>query len=159
VATDPRSIPFGGDSVRSFLVGIALAGAVIACNSATDVGVAALVSLNRHQAQWAQRSFSSYSFDLVQQKFGGTANVHITVNGTTIVSVIDNTTGEPPVVDAGYPTIDELFATAQAVFGQKGETLQMEFNEQYGYPTLVAIDNSNPAGPYSAQVSNLAPTE
>jgi len=61
-------------------------------------------------------------------------------------------------VDAGYPTIDELFATAQAVFGQKGETLQMEFNEQYGYPTLVAIDNSNPAGPYSAQVSSLAST-
>jgi len=144
--------------VRTFLVGLALAGALIACSSSTDVSVAALVSLNRHQAQWEQRTFSSYSFDLVQQKFGGTSNVHVTVNGTTIVSVIDNATGEPPVVDAGYPTIDELFATAQAVFGQKGETLQMEFNEQYGNPTVVVIINSNPGGGYSAEVSNLAPT-
>jgi hypothetical protein len=145
--------------VRSFLVGLAVTGALIACSSSTDVSVAAMVSLNRHQAQWAQRTFSSYSFDLVQQKFGGTSTVHIEVTGTTIVSVIDKTTGEPPVVDAGYPTIDELFATAQAVFGQKGTTLQMEFNEQYGYPTLVAINNTNPAGPYSAQVSNFAPTD
>ncbi|HLB09675.1 MAG TPA: DUF6174 domain-containing protein [Gemmatimonadaceae bacterium] len=144
--------------MRTFLVGLAVVGTLAACSSSTDVGVAALVSLNRHQAQWEQRTFGSYSFDLVQEKFGRTSNVHITVNGTTIVSVIDNTTGEPPEVDAGYPTIDELFATAQAVFGQKGETLQMEFNEQYGYPTLVAIDNSNPAGPYSAQVSSLAST-
>ena len=145
--------------MRSFLVGLAIAGALIACTGTTDVSVAALASLNRHQAQWAQRNFSSYSFDLFQEKFGGTSNVHITVNGTTIVSVLDNPTGEPPVVDAGYPTIDELFATAQAVFGQKSTTLRMEFNEQYGYPTVVQINSNTPAGPYSAQVSNLAPTE
>jgi hypothetical protein len=145
--------------VRTFLVGLALACSLIACSSSTDVSVAALVSLNRHQAQWEQRTFSSYSFDLVQEKFGRTANVHVAVNGTTIVSVIDNTTDEPPAVDAGYPTIDELFATAQAAFGQKSTTLRMEFNEQYGYPTVVAINNLNPAGPYSAAVSNLAPTE
>ncbi len=159
VATDPGSVPFGGENVRSFLAGLAVAGTLIACSSFTDVSVAAMVSLDRHQAQWAQRTFSSYSFDLVQQKFGGTSNVHIAVNGTTIVSVIDKTTGEPPVVDVGYPTIDELFATAQAVFGQTRTTLQMDFNEQYGYPTVVVINNSNPAGPYSAQVSNLAPTD
>ena len=146
--------------MRSFLVGLAIAGALIACSSSTDVSVAAMVSLNRHQAQWEQRTFSSYSFDLVQQKFGGTSNVHVAVNGTTIVSVLDNTTGEPPVVDAGSPTIDDLFATAQAVFGQQHTTLQMEFNEQYGYPTLIMADDpGTPAGPYSAQVTNLAPTE
>jgi hypothetical protein len=145
--------------VRSFLVGLVVAGALVACSSSTDVSVAALVSLNRHQAQWEQRTFSAYSFDLVQQRLGGTSNVHIAVNGTTIVSVIDNTTGEPPEVDAGSPTIDELFTTAQSVFGQKGETLQMEFNEQYGNPTLLVISNSNPGGGYSAQVSNLAPTQ
>jgi hypothetical protein len=144
--------------VRTFLVGLAVAGALIACSSATDVSVAALVSLNRHQAQWEQRTFGSYSFDLIQEKFGRTANVHITVNGTTIVSVIDNTTGEPPVVDAGYPTIDELFASAQAEFGQHSANLRMEFNDQYGYPTVVEINSINPAGPYSAQVSSLAPT-
>jgi Family of unknown function (DUF6174) len=81
------------------------------------------------------------------------------VNGTTIVSVIDNTTGEPPVVDAGYATIDDLFATAQAEFAQHSAMLRMEFNEQYGYPTLVDINSINPAGPSSAQVSNLAPSE
>jgi len=131
----------------------------MACNSSTDVSVAALASLNRHQALWQQRTFSSYSFDLVQEKFGMTSNVHVRVNGTTIVSVIDNTTGEPPAVDAGYPTIDGLFAMAQAEFAQHSSMLRMEFNEQYGYPTLVDISSINPAGPYSAAVSNLAPTE
>ncbi len=145
--------------MRTFLVGFAVAGALIACSSTTDVSVAALASLNRHQALWEQRTFSPYSFDLVQEKFGLTSNVHVAVNGTTIVSVIDNATGEPPVEDAGYVTIDDLFAMAQSVFGQKGETLQMEFNEQYGYPTLVVISNTNPGGGYSATVSNLTPTE
>jgi len=146
--------------VRSFLVGLAVAGALIACSSSTDVSVAAKASLDRHQAQWAQRTFSAYSFDLFQEKFGGFSDVHITVNGTAIASVIDRTTGEPPVVDVGYSTIDELFATAQAAFGQKSTTLRVEFNEQYGYPTVVVINNpGTPAGPSSTQVSNLAPTD
>lgn len=145
--------------MRSLLFGLAVAGAFAACSSVNDVTAGAKASLDRHQAQWGQRTFTAYSFDLVQEKFGSTSNVHITVNGTTIVSVTDNTTGQPPAVDAGYPTIDELFANAQAAFGQRNTTLQMDFNEQYGYPTVLVITSvaNTPGGPYSAHVSNLAP--
>jgi hypothetical protein len=94
--------------VRSVLVGLAVAGALAACSSANDVTTAAKASLDRHQAQWEQR------------------------------------------------TIDELFADAQAALGQKHTTLQMDFDEQYGYPTVLVINSRTPAGPYSAQLSNLA---
>jgi hypothetical protein len=143
--------------MRSCLVGLAVAGALAACGSVNDVAVAAKLSLDRHEVLWKQRSFTSYSFDIVQQKFGRTVNDHVTVTGTTIVSVIDKATGLPPEVDAGLPTIDDLFAAAQSVIGSKNTTLQMEFNEQYGYPTLYQESSPNPGGPYSAEVSNLAP--
>jgi hypothetical protein len=143
--------------MRTFLVALAVAGALVACSSVNDVTAGAKASLDRHQAQWGQRTFTSYSLDLVQQKLGGTSNVRITVNGTTIVSVIDRDTGEPPAVDAGYPTIDGLFAQAQGAFGQKNTTLQMDFNEQYGYLTVLVINSLTPAAPYSAQVSSLTP--
>jgi hypothetical protein len=143
--------------MRSFLVGLAVAGALIACSTVNDVDAGAKTSLDQHQAQWGQRTFTSYAFDLVQQKLGITSNVHVSVNGTTIVSVIDKNTGQPPVVDVVYPTIDGLFAQAQAALGQKSTTLQVEFNEQYGYPTSVVITSLSPAGPYSVQLSNLTP--
>jgi FtsP/CotA-like multicopper oxidase with cupredoxin domain len=143
--------------MRTFVVGLAAAGALIACTNTNDVSVTAKLSLNKHQAQWEQRTFSSYEFDLVQEKFGGTSDVHVTVHGTTIASVIDNATHEPPTVDRGWVTVDDLFADAQAAFGQKNTTLQMEFNEQYGYPTTVEISSNTPAGPYSAHLSNLVP--
>jgi hypothetical protein len=143
--------------MRTFVVGLAVAGALVACSNSNDVGIAAKLSVDKHQAQWAQRTFSSYEFDLVQQKFGGTSDVHLTVSGTTIESVIDNATHQPPTVDVGYVTVDGLFELAQDAFGQKNTTLQMEFNEQYGYPTSVEISSNTPGGPYSAHLSNLVP--
>jgi hypothetical protein len=130
-----------------------------ACGSDNSLTAALKASLDRHQALWAQRTFTNYSFDLDQTKLGLTSKVHVVVEGTTIVSVVDRTTGEPPEVDAGYVTIDDLFTLAQASFGQKNTTLQMEFNEQLGFPTLVQINNINPGGGYAASVANLAPTE
>jgi hypothetical protein len=144
--------------MRSLCVSLAVAGALLACSSVNEVTAGAKASLDRHQAQWGQRTFTSYSFDLSQLKSGSTSNVHITVNGTTIVSVTDKNTGMPPTVDVGYPTIDDLFARAQAAFGQKSTTLQMEFNEQYGYPTLLATNTTTSTPPYTATVSSFAPT-
>lgn len=145
--------------MRAFLVGLAVSVSLAACSSSTDVTAGAKLSLDQHQAQWGQRTFSSYAFDLLQQKLGDSSNVHITVNGTTITSVIDNTTHAPPTVDVGYVTIDDLFATAQAAIGQKNTTLQMDFNQQYGYPTVLVVSSNNAASPYAAQVSNLTPVE
>jgi hypothetical protein len=143
--------------MRSILAGLALAGALLGCRSVSDVSVAAQLSLDLHETKWKQRTFTSYTYDLVQQKFGFTSNVRITVHDTTIVSVVDNTTGRPPEANVGWTTIDGLYAAAQSVVGSKYTTLQVEFNEQYSYPTLVSMSNNDPGGPYTAQVSNLSP--
>jgi hypothetical protein len=147
----------GEEQMRSVMVGLALAGALLGCSSVNDVSVATQLSLDVHQAKWKQRSFTSYTCDLVQQRFGSTSNVRITVHDTTIVSVIDNATGLPPEADLGWTTIDGLYADAQSVLGLKHTTLQVEFDEQYSYPTLVSISNDGPGGPYTARVSNLSP--
>jgi hypothetical protein len=142
--------------MRAFLVGVAVASALVACSSSTDVTTAAKASLDRHQALWGQRAFSSYAFDLDLQDVTFTSSVHVTVNGAAVVSVIDKTTGLPPTVAYQYPTIDDLFATAQAAFGRKNTTLQMDFNEQYGYPTVLIVTSNTAAGPYSAHLSNFS---
>ena len=142
--------------MRAFVVGLALAGALVACSSSTDVRASAKQTLDKNQAIWEQRTFGSYRYDLSLQDVGFTADVRITVNGTTVTSVVD-TTGAPVTDDYHYPTIDDLFATAQTAFEQGNTTLQMEFNQQYGYPlTLIVTTNSGDA-PYSAHASNLVP--
>ena len=142
--------------MRAFLVGVAVVGALAACSSSTDVSAAAKASLDRHQALWGQRAFNSYMFDLDLQDVSFASSVRITVNGTIVASVIDKGTGQPPTVDYQYPTVDDLFAKAQAAFGQKNSTLQMDFNEQYGYPTVLVISSLTAAGPYSAHLSNFS---
>jgi hypothetical protein len=143
--------------MRALLVSLAVAGALVACSNSNDVTSGAKQTLDRNQALWAQRTFGSYEYDLSLQDLTFTSDVHVTVNGTSIVSVIDTATGEPPTVDYDYPTIENLFATAQAAFGQRNTTLQMDFNAQYGYPTVLIVTTSTSVGPYAARVSNLVP--
>jgi hypothetical protein len=151
-----RVHPFAGEVMRAFLVGLAVAGAFVACSNSTDVTTSARQTLDRNQALWAQRTFGSYAYDLALQDGTLGADVHITVNGTTVVSVVD-TAGAPVTDGYHYPTIDDLFATAQAAFGQKNTTLQMDFNQQYGYPTVLIVSTNSTAEPYSALTSNLVP--
>jgi hypothetical protein len=143
--------------MRALLVSLAVAGALVACSNSNDVTSGAKQTLDRNQALWAQRTFGSYKYDLSLQDLTFTSDVHVTVNGTSIVSVIDTATGEPPTVEYDYPTIENLFATAQAAFGQRNTTLQMDFNAQYGYPTVLIVTTSTSVGPYAARVSNLVP--
>lgn len=142
--------------MRAFLVGVAVVSVLIGCSSSTDVSAAAKASLDRHQALWGQRTFASYAFDLDLQDVSFASSVHVTVNGTTVTSVIEKSTGQPPAGAYQYPTVDDLFATAQAAFGQKNTTLQMDFNEQYGYPTVLVITSLTAAGPYSAHLANFS---
>jgi uncharacterized protein DUF6174 len=142
--------------MRAFFVGLAVAGALVACSSSTDVRTGAKQTLDRNQALWGQRTFGSYAYDLALEDGSFATDVHVTVNGTTVVSVID-TAGVPVTDGYHYPTIDDLFATAQAAFGQKNSILQMEFDHQYGYPTTLIVTTNSPTSLYSALASNLTP--
>ena len=141
--------------MRAFFAGLAIAAALAACSSSTDVTTSAKQTLDRNQALWGQRTFGSYGYDLSLRDAAFSADVHITVNGTTVVSVVD-TAGVPVTDDYHYPSIDDLFATAQAKFGQPNTTLQMEFDQQLGYPLTLIVSTASAGDVYSAHASNLA---
>jgi uncharacterized protein DUF6174 len=142
--------------MRALIVSLVIAGALVACSNSTDVTSGAKQTLDRNQALWEQRSFASYEYDLALHDGSFDKDVHITVNGTTVVSVVD-TAGAPVTDDYQYPTVDDLFATAQSAFGQSNTRLEMDFNQQYGYPTTLVVTTNSAVPPYSAHASNLAP--
>ncbi len=141
--------------MRASLVGLVLVGVLSACTNSNDVGDR--LSLAEHRAQWERRTFTSYSFDLDQQEIGATGKVHITVNGTAVANVVDQATGLPPQEINGWPTIDVLYVEGERSLGVKGQTVRLEFDDQYNYPTLLTIANNNPGGNFAAHVSNLTP--
>ena len=142
--------------MRALIVGLGVAGALVACSSSTDVRDGAKKALDQHQAEWEQRTFGSYQYNLDLQDGSFGKKVHIAVNGTAVVSVLD-TAGRNVTGTYQYPTLDDLFATAQTDFGQPNTRLQVEFDPQYGYPTTLVVTTSAGDAVYSAHASNLTP--
>jgi hypothetical protein len=145
--------------MRAFVVGFMIAGALAACSGDGPVSVAAQVELTQHEARWHQRGFHSYDFDLVKQQFGGTNNLHVSVRADSVDHVIDNDTGLPPAFPVGAMTVDDVFADANGAITHENLQVTLEFDEQYGYPTLLAINSNNPGGPFSAKLSHLVPVQ
>jgi len=145
--------------MRSFVVWLAACVALSACDGSTSTGSSnvSLVDLAQHEAQWSRQAIHSYTYDYLNAGPLGAANVHVTVQADTIASLIDATTGMAPEFAVSVPTIDGLFTIAHSVLGQQGMTVQLEFDSQFGYPTLVSASDNNPGGPFVAHVSNLHP--
>jgi hypothetical protein len=146
--------------MRPFVVCLAVLASLTACDgssstSATGIGL----ELSIHKAQWAKRGFHDYAYDYANAGPIGAANVHVTVRADTVESLIDATTGMAPAFPLSVPTIDALFGIADAALGAKHTTVKLEFDSQFGYPTLVSAVDDNPGGPFVARVSNLQPTQ
>jgi len=145
--------------MRSFVVCLAACVALSACDGTAATSNVSVLDLSRHQAQWSRQGIHSYTYDYLNAGPLDRANVHVTVQADTVVSLIDATTGMAPEFAVSVPTIDGLFAFAHTVLGEKGETVNLEFDSQLGYPTLVSASNNNPGGPFVAHVSNLHPLQ
>ena len=130
-----------------------------ACDTTRPVSDADRAALQAHEAQWAQRDFHSYEFDYSESQLSTNYNVHITVVHDTVSDVIDVHTGQPPAVPRTWPTIDALFNEADFAVNESGISVSLEYDDQYGYPTLFSITDNNPGGSFLARVSNLTPTE
>ncbi|HEV7705122.1 MAG TPA: DUF6174 domain-containing protein [Gemmatimonadaceae bacterium] len=145
--------------MRTFVVFFAVAAVLSACSD--SVGVSEQAELARHEAQWQQRTFHSYDFDLAKQVLGSNVNLHVSVRADSVAGVIDNDTGQPPVFDAGAMTVDEVFADANSTITSKQVKVGLQFDEQYGYPTLYTVRSiaNTPGGPFSATLSNLTPVQ
>lgn len=145
--------------MRSFLVSLAMASALVACNPTKAVSDADKAALQAHEAQWGARSFHSYSFDYSEAQFSTNYNVHITVQADTVAEVLDSQTGQPPAVPRTWPTIDGLFNEADLVVEEGGFSISLEYDDQYGYPTLFDVQSRNPGGGLIARTSNLQPIQ
>jgi Family of unknown function (DUF6174) len=147
--------------MRAFVVCLVACAVLSACDGSSSTGSSnvSLMDLAQREAQWSQRGFHSYTYDYLNAGPLGAANVHVTVQADTVASLIDATTGMAPEFAVSVPTIDGLFTIAHSVLGQKGMTVQLEFDSQFGYPTLVSASNDNPGGPFVAHVSNLHPVQ
>jgi Family of unknown function (DUF6174)/PI31 proteasome regulator N-terminal len=145
--------------MRSLLVSLAMASALVACDPERAVSDADKAALQQHEAQWDARSFHSYSFDYSEAQFSTNYNVHITVQADTVAEVLDSQTGQPPAVPRTWPTIDGLFNEADLVVEEGGFSISLEYDDQYGYPTLIDIASNNAGGGLIARSSNLQPIE
>jgi hypothetical protein len=141
--------------MRSVVVSFVVAATVLACDTTRPVTATDRAALQQHEDQWAQRSFHSYVFDYSETQLSMNYNVRITVQNDTVVTVADLQTGQPPAVPRTWPTIDALFNEADFAVLQGGVSL--EYNDQYGYPTLFSIQSNNPGGQFLVRVSNLQP--
>jgi hypothetical protein len=128
------------------------------CDTSRPVSDADRAELQAHETQWGQRDFHSYEFDYSESQLSTNYNVHITVVNDTVADVIDTHTGQPPAVPRTWPTIDALFNEADFAVNESGITVSLEYDDQYGYPTLFSITDNNPGGSFLARVSNLTPT-
>ncbi|MBK5187676.1 MAG: hypothetical protein JJD97_05485 [Gemmatimonadaceae bacterium] len=145
--------------MRWFLMCLALGASLAACNTTRALSATDRAALTAHENQWAARSFHSYSFDYSEQQLGTSYNVHITVEDDTVATVVESPGGQPPAVPRTWPTIDALFSEADFAVQQGGITVSLEYDEQYGYPTLLSLQSNSPGGGFLARVSNLQPLQ
>jgi hypothetical protein len=145
--------------MRSIVACLAVAASLAACDTTRPVSDADRAALQAHEMQWGQRDFHSYEFDYSESQLSTNFNVHITVVNDTVTNVIDKNTGQPPTVPRTWPTIDALFNEADFAVRESDISVSLEYNDQYGYPTLFSITGNNPGGNFLARVSNLQPLQ
>jgi hypothetical protein len=143
--------------MRSFMVCVALAISLVGCEGTRAVTAADKTELVNHETQWAARTFHSYVFDYSEAQLNTSYNVHITVTNDTVSAVVDNTTGQPPVVPRTWPTIDALFGEADFFAGDGDYSVSIDYDDTYGYPTLLSAQPNNPGGGFLARAANLQP--
>ena len=144
--------------MRAVIVVLSTCVSLAACNTTRPVSDADRAELQAHEAQWGQRDFHSYTFDYSEAQLSQNFNEHITVVNDTVSTVVDNQTGQPPAVPRTWPTIDALFNQADFLVQQSGISVSLEYDDQYGYPTLLSVTDNNPGGSLLVRVSNLTPT-
>lgn len=144
--------------MRAVIVSLLAVVSLAACDTTRPVSAADRAALQAHETQWGQRDFHSYEFDYSESQRSTNYNVHITVVDDTVSEVIDTRTGQPPVVPRSWPTIDALFNEADYAVSRNGVSVSLEYDDQYGYPTLFSVTDNSPGGSFLARISNLTPT-
>ncbi|MGV3709412.1 MAG: DUF6174 domain-containing protein [Gemmatimonas sp.] len=109
-----------------------------------------VIDIEGPRAKWTANRPPSYSYTLARGCFCPTeltTPVEIVVrNGAVESRTYQNSTTPVPAAYAGYfPTIDGLFAKLDSARLAKPFILNLSFDETYGYPTLINVDQSRNA--------------
>ncbi len=102
-------------------------------------------TLNKHLSMWKNVNIRDYSYEFQRSCFclrEYTKAVLIQVkNGiVTDAKFKDNNKPLPSSLKGNRQTIDNLFETIQDAIDRKADSIEVRYNEQYGFPTSIAVD-------------------
>ncbi len=106
--------------------------------------------LSEARTLWNGKNVSSYSYVLELQCFCAPANqllpVLVTVQNDAVASVLywdedpDERTPAPASVFGPYDTVEELFDFIGDAINQDADVLQVGYDPEYGFPSVVNVD-------------------
>ncbi len=123
-------------------------------------------ALDRNLARWRRLAPAHYSYRYHLQCFCGPALTRpmiLVVRDGEVAGATYVETGEPvdqPVL-LWLPTVEGLFERIREAIDQEAEVLVVEYDEEFGYPTLASVDISRMIADeeYSFTASQLEPLD
>jgi hypothetical protein len=116
-----------------------------------------LLELAHRHNQWVRLNIHDYEFDYDRQSFLHIPPVRVQVFDDTVYRVVNRTTGATLSNLSSFPTIEGLFTTAAQALGDENHASRVEYDEHYGFPTLIDAPSPTPAGGFSVTVTNFRP--
>lgn len=96
------------------------------------------------QKRWEATGIESYSADVERICFCPPPRRYtMVVEAGTLIQIIDRETGEEAEQVNGFQTIDELFEWLLEAASREPEKLDIDFNRDLGYPTLIDYNQSD----------------
>lgn len=118
---------------------ISIPGLLVSCSTS---GVTEEIEIA--QKRWEAAHIENYSADIERICFCPPPSRYtIIVGSDSLTKVINSETGEEIAQNKGYSTIDELYQWLLEVASRNPEKLELEFDPNLGYPTLIDYNQSD----------------
>lgn len=101
--------------------------------------------LDKHLTQWKQANIHNYTYEFQRSCFcmrDFTKPVLTRVENNTVVDARfkDNNKPLPDNFKTNRQTINMLFSTIQGAIDRKAHSIEVHYDEKYGYPTSISVD-------------------
>jgi hypothetical protein len=142
--------------MKTNLVGAVLVTLILsACRAmGEDPTQTALLQLSVNRQKWVAEAIHDYSFDSDLTAMVFSPPLHIEVRGDTVNRVTDRATGAV-YGNAGYPTVDSLFAHVLQLISSPHSDLSVQYNLAIGYPTRIEVNSSIPDAGSVVAITNF----
>lgn len=101
--------------------------------------------LDKHLNQWRHATITNYTYDFQRSCFcvrEYTKPVRLRVESNKVVDARFKGTNEPlpKRLKGNRQTINDLFKTIQDAIDRNAYRIDVQYNEQYGFPSLISVD-------------------